>query len=520
MAGTRSLYQRTISLSPDDLNFVEAPPKQLVLECPICYSLLFNPHIVDCCGHHFCEHCIQRVKDDETPCPMCKEEMYTSMKDKGFQRIINQLIIFCPNSTGDKDSVDCANVESNADCEPTGGSKCEWSGEIGLLEGHLNVDNRIGDCQFVVVGCMHGCGHSDMRLKLSKHESMCSQRPYSCDYCGDYESTLEDVVDRHWKECSMYPIECPNKCELRYLARGLLAVHLKEDCELEVVPCPFAWTGCDTRVQRLALNKHKTDSIQEHMEKLTLSAYKNMQRMELLEGDNQTMKATIAELEDNGKRAAIEIHALESKNEKLEKAVTTLQYENDTLKHQVTKMFTESRAEQAVLARRSFSLESSIGLPPFSFIMDNAEEKFRWNTLFLSPPFYSHIGGYRLRIQVTPNGIFFGEGTHISLTVFIMKGVFDDYLKWPFRGSVTIALQDQLDNTEHKTETVTFDNGTSQKASGRVIKNDINEKGLVMYEFFDHAWLKPTSKKRKIYVKDDKLLFKVVSVTTNDHDAH
>ncbi len=504
MAGTRSGgYQRTISLSPDDLDFVEPLPKQLVLECPICYCLLFNPHIVSCCGNHFCEHCLERVKEDENPCPMCKSE-FTSLRNKALQRDINQLEVLCPNSNN--------SGSNNIKKDP----HCQWSGELGMLEHHLNIGHRHGDCTFAVIGCIYGCGHSDKRGCLSDHELVCSKRPFSCDYCGEYESTCEDVTDRHWKECRMYPVECPNVCQLKYLARGKVREHLDNDCDLQVVSCKFSWANCDVRAQRFKLHEHLENSVIDHLEKLCTAFLDLSDSTQKLKQANEVLTETVAQLQKQESQTQVEVKQLKVQNTHLTEAIDFLMSENDTLKQHVTKKFNESRAEQEVLKRRSFSLECSIGLPPFSFIMDNLQEHLRLNTIFFSPPFYSRIGGYRFRIKVTPNGIFFGEGTHISLTVYIMKGVFDDYLGWPFRGNITVALLDQLNDLDHKFEMLTFDKGTSIKASGRVLNGDINEKGLVMYEFFDHSWLKPNSKKRKVYVKDDKLLFKVVDAVSSD----
>ena len=513
MACTRSgvRYQRTISLCPDELEFVEAPPKQLALECPICYGLLFNPHIVSCCGHHFCENCLERVKDQESPCPMCKGE-FTSLRNKALQRDINQLEVRCPYTK-----------KRIAKEKSTEESFCNWTGELGLLEGHLNIGNRMGDCKFVLIGCMYGCGHSDKRGLLSNHELVCPKRPYSCDYCGEYESTCEDVTGKHWKECHKYPIECPNSCQLQYLARGRLREHLDWECELEVVPCGFAWAGCSTRVQRCKLEEHNDESVACHLKKVCL-ATSNISNtlqelivsMKALETEKDKLEQKLIGIQSEHEKAKDEAEQLKRQNFSLTEKVDVLCSENTAIKQEVNKICYESRAEKEALSKRFFSLESSIGLPPFSFVMDKLQQRMEANHDFFSPPFYSNIGGYRFQIKVTPNGIFFGEGTHISLTVYIMKGVFDDFLNWPFRGSITIAMIDQLNDIEHKTQTITFDKGTSIKASGRPKSGRMNEKGLVMYEFFDHAWLKQNSSKRKLYVKNDSLLLKVISVWINE----
>ena len=41
---------------------------------------------------------------------------------------------------------------------------------------------------------------------------------------------------------------------------------------------------------------------------------------------------------------------------------------------------------------------------------------------------------------VYPNGYGVAKGTHISLYVLLMRGEYDDKLKWPFNGVVTIEM--------------------------------------------------------------------------------
>ena len=42
-----------------DHDFVD-PPKDL--ECPVCMLVLRDPHLISCCGNHFCRNCISRVR--------------------------------------------------------------------------------------------------------------------------------------------------------------------------------------------------------------------------------------------------------------------------------------------------------------------------------------------------------------------------------------------------------------------------------------------------------------------------
>ena len=49
-------------------------------------------------------------------------------------------------------------------------------------------------------------------------------------------------------------------------------------------------------------------------------------------------------------------------------------------------------------------------------------------------------------LEVYANGIADGKGTHVSVVACLMKGDNDDSLSWPFTGSVTFELLNQLED--------------------------------------------------------------------------
>ena len=65
-----------------------------------------------------------------------------------------------------------------------------------------------------------------------------------------------------------------------------------------------------------------------------------------------------------------------------------------------------------------------------------------------SPPFYTSLRGYKMCFSVYASGLSEGKGTHVSVFAHLMRGEFDDNLKWPFRGDVTIAMLNQLEPQE------------------------------------------------------------------------
>ena len=71
---------------------------------------------------------------------------------------------------------------------------------------------------------------------------------------------------------------------------------------------------------------------------------------------------------------------------------------------------------------------------------------------FYSPPFYTSRHGYKMCLKAYPKGDGIGRGTHFSLFFVVMKGEFDELLRWPFQQKVTLTLLDLSDAKEHRWE--------------------------------------------------------------------
>ncbi|WP_163370292.1 hypothetical protein [Endozoicomonas acroporae] len=61
-------------------------------------------------------------------------------------------------------------------------------------------------------------------------------------------------------------------------------------------------------------------------------------------------------------------------------------------------------------------------------------------TSFDSPVFYSAPEGYRMKATIFPYGDGKGKGTHISLFISIMKGMYDEILTWPFDQTLSFEI--------------------------------------------------------------------------------
>ena len=128
--------------------------------------------------------------------------------------------------------------------------------------------------------------------------------------------------------------------------------------------------------------------------------------------------------------------------------------------------------------------------------MTNFDEYKRDGDRWYSPHFYTHPNGYKMCLVVCANGTGSGRGTHLSVFVSLMQGEFDDQLKWPFQGSISVKLVNQREDRDHVI--LTF---PSRKASikrcERVMSKERVENGWGIHKFLPHSELKPK------YLKND-----------------
>ena len=54
-----------------------------------------------------------------------------------------------------------------------------------------------------------------------------------------------------------------------------------------------------------------------------------------------------------------------------------------------------------------------------------------------------------MRIRVHPNGIGDGKGTHLSVSMELLKGVYDNFFSWPFNGTIRFELLNRSAKNNH-----------------------------------------------------------------------
>ena len=541
-----------------DCEFVDPPPEAFQSECPVCLLILKEPCLISCCGHKFCRICVERVRETEKPCPLCSEPDFSFMRERGLERFLKESQVWCSYKK----------------------SGCKWKGKLGELELHLNQnlspENRLKGCQFVEVECTQECGEWFQRHHITSHETeQCKKRPYSCDYCQDYQSTFEDVTEIHYPQCSKYPVACPNECREDKFEGQELESHMRDLCPLTLLDCPFHYAGCQTQLPRKDMPEHMRETVT-HLTLLasvTQNLVKENQRLRQTTSEQQQtigeqqeiiaeLQQKTAELQRKDQQHHDKLQAIEQgvqtqlqqkreernshqkmkvvdermnktmkegdkqyqdKLQALEEKVQTLKEENEELQHTTADLQDKMQAieeelqqmqqarEEKVDARTEEAHKLKLDLTQLSgFPVDFPVE--RTNDIVYSPAFYTHPHGYQMCVCVYPNGCGDGEGTHVSIFTYMMRGPFDNNLKWPFRGEITIQLVNQAGDHDNIEMTIHYNDETPDIYAGRVKGKERSDGGWGKRQFLAHTALPYDAVEKTQYLKDNHLIVRVVKV--------
>ena len=123
-------------------------------------------------------------------------------------------------------------------------------------------------------------------------------------------------------------------------------------------------------------------------------------------------------------------------------------------------------------------------------------------TPFFSSAIYTDGFEYKLGIRMYLNGVGNGSGRYVSLFVHMMEGEYDDLLRWPFTGTVTLSILDRSD-ARHNDISQIVQTNLHSSAFARP-REAICHKG---YGFVKFALIEKVFGPQ--YVKNDKLLLKV-----------
>ena len=298
----------------------------------------------------------------------------------------------------------------------------------------------------------------------------CDNLDNGCQWVGELRS-----LEEHVQNCDYTLLPCTNKCEILNetvtVLRKDLDNHLTNDCPKRQYQCVHC--------------KEMGEYEERTTEHLRTCEYIKIQC------PNEQCGDTFC-------RFILPIHRVSCKYEKQPCQYADLgckekPFRKDLQEHEEDYLLHLQVTTKSVLEQKQQLQNLTFKLPSFTKKKSNRED-------FYSSPFYTSQTGYRFCIRVDTNGNGVGEGTHLSVFAYLMKGDNDDSLTWPFNGTVTVALLNQLEDKNHHTKRTTFPANSS--SSKRVTDRERGD-GYGYHMFIAHSDLQEN------YLVNDTLFFRV-----------
>ena len=374
--------------------------------------------------------------------------------------------------------IECDNVDNG----------CKWIDELRLLDDHLTA------CDYTFLSCPNECEDGDkiLRKDMEKHiTEECPRRQYVCPQCSE-SGEYKERTTTHLEECPHKKISCSNDGCCEHVARCDMLAHY-DTCEFQKVPCKYAPLGCKVEVLRKDLEKHENDR-EKHLD-LAINAVPDLQQKSIKQ--QETIKETVKQQKNTLARLQTIILAQN-------KEISELKLK---LERQTCVPLYDPLNDRGI---PFYSQPPTLNQPPISdqsvFKFTDYATRKSCNASVFSPPIYSSPGGYKMCINVRPNGDGDGEGTHVSVFAFLMRGENDDHLSWPFTGTVVVELLNQQTNLLHYSMTTNMNK--EHGVCDRVLEGERAKIGWGQPLYIAHSSLDYNAAINCQYLKDDCLYFR------------
>ena len=150
------------------------------------------------------------------------------------------------------------------------------------------------------------------------------------------------------------------------------------------------------------------------------------------------------------------------------------------------------------------TLKTITSIVPQEFTLNKYEEFRKSKKPWFSPSFYTHALGYRMCLKVAVE-----DNRHLSVYIYLMKGVNDSGLLFPFQGKVLVQLLNQAPaNTSIKSHDtfIVFNDAVDKMHTAKV-------EGTVRQKYgWGNRFFHPLNLMAPEFLKDDCLKFRIESV--------
>ena len=146
------------------------------------------------------------------------------------------------------------------------------------------------------------------------------------------------------------------------------------------------------------------------------------------------------------------------------------------------------QSTQTAITPATVSPQYQYNQAPIEFIIGDFSEKKQANEEWLSSTFYTHNRGYKFRLNVHPNGIHDGSGSHLSVHAEPVRGEYDDEI---FEGDIRIELLNWREDKNHHSATICFNR--YNHTVYRITSQDTATRLGQLHQFISHTDLEPTT---------------------------
>ena len=243
-----------------DCELADIPPENIETECPVCHGIFREPQQLTCCGKVYCETCIKKALEENNSCPSCRAPRPDLWPDKRLKQSLSGCRVYCCHRGKLAPLVEGCRRRWKGRLEG-----CQWMGELGELDKHLNLKpspgNQLYGCEYANIECKF-CSERFQRKEIDSHQLMkCPKRTFNCIHCG-YIDTYEVVTKTHFSLCPKFPMPC-SKCKNKY-ERQNFENHVNKECPLTAVPCDFRVVGCTEEPARENMDSHLRKDLVSH----------------------------------------------------------------------------------------------------------------------------------------------------------------------------------------------------------------------------------------------------------------
>lgn len=478
-----------------DFFFFENPIKYL---CFMCYQISCEPQQLRCCGKIVCAPCLRDIRQQQQvgkcnlECPHCRAQgQPESFPDQMTDRSIKELRAKCPNFE----------------------QGCNTAGELADVLAHARHN-----CPYQTVKCPLECGEECRRESLSVHVThKCCNRKAVCEFCREEGKHSFVSTAAHLDHCQKHPVFCTSGCGATILRQDT-ARH-SEECPNMVVDCPFRGVGCTVRVERKKLADHNASSnhfllLMQQVMLLTANVGKKDQEIASLQEQLTLLTANVGKKDEEIASLKEQLGAVNQTVVKAELAADCATKLLQSLQGSVGAL--EARTKPSVLNYFTTCKEGGVVVR-----MDEFEKYRTKSEIWYSEPFYLHPKGYKMCLKVFANGASLYKGSHVSVYLTLMKGEYDDNLKWPLQGNFKVSILNQLADASHFEKEIKFNLTVPEKATRRVSDSDMATVGHGLPDFLPHTYIgyfpvAPFRLKCYYYNSNDTMYFRVQCLYTHD----